>query len=409
MRVAPTAVSAMMPAWISRERVVMAVTAPQALIDTLERLVAFDTVSATSNLALVDYVEDLARMAGAVTDRITPEEGKAALWITLGPPEGRGYVLSGHSDVVPARGQPWTSEPFRLAARDGRLYGRGTSDMKGFVAVCLALMPEMAAARLARPIHIALSYDEEVGCLGVRPLIARMRERGIQPLGCFVGEPTGMEVVVGHKGKAAARVTFRGRACHSALAPQGVNAVEYAARFIDHVRLTAEALARDGARDSLYDVPHTTGLCSVVRGGSALNIVPDRCDVEFEYRAIAADDAGGLAAAAIAFATDVLGAEMASRDPACGVAVEPLIDYPGLERDPASDLAVLAKRLAGGEGHGKVSFGTEAGLFEAMGGVPSVVVGPGSIARAHRADEYIEPAELDACAGFVRGLIAASR
>ena len=377
--------------------------------DILARLVAFDTVSAKSNLALVDYVEDLARAAGADTDRITPEAGKAALWITIGPRDVPGYVLSGHSDVVPAEGQPWTSDPFRLTARDGRLYGRGTSDMKGFVAVCLALMPEMAAARLARPLHIALSYDEEVGCLGVRPLIARMRERGVRPLGCFVGEPTGMQVVVGHKGKSAARVIFHGRACHSALAPQGVNAIEYAARFIDHVRLSAEGLARDGARDPLYDVPHTTGLCSVVRGGSALNIVPDRCSVEFEYRAIAADDAGGLAAAAIAFAKEMLGAEMAARDPACGVTVEPLIDYPGLERDPDSDLAVLAKRLAGGETHGKVSFGTEAGLFEAMGEVPSVVIGPGSIARAHRADEYIEPAELDACAGFVRGLIAASR
>ena len=399
----------MIAGWAESERSRMAIMAPHAPLETLARLIAFDTVSARSNVALVDYAEDLAQAAGAETDRIAPEAGKAALWITLGPREVPGYVLSGHSDVVPAEGQPWTSDPFRLTSRDGRLYGRGTSDMKGFVAVCLALMPEMAAARLARPIHIALSYDEEVGCLGVRPLLARMRARGIRPAGCFVGEPTGMEVVVGHKGKAAARVTFRGRACHSALAPQGVNAIEFAARFIDRIRLTAEGLAREGARDPLYDVPHTTGLCSLVRGGTALNIVPDRCCVDFEFRAIAADDAGGLLAAALAYATGELGVEMAARDPACGVTVEPLVDYPGLACDPASDLAILAKRLAGRDNHAKVSFGTEAGLFAATGEVPSVVIGPGSITRAHRADEYIEPAELEACVGFVRGLIARCR
>ncbi|MCJ2015096.1 acetylornithine deacetylase [Methylobacterium sp. J-076] len=385
-------------------------TTPQALIGMVDRLIAFDTVSARSNLSLIDAVETFARASGAETDRVPAAEGdKAALWITVGPGDGPGYVLSGHSDVVPVDGQPWTSDPFRLTECDGRLYGRGTSDMKGFVGVCLAMLPEMAAAGLARPLHIALSYDEEVGCLGVRPLIARMRERGIRPLGCFVGEPTEMGVIVGHKGKCAARVTFRGRSCHSALAPRGVNAVEYAARFIDHVRLSAEALARDGARDPLYDVPHTTGLSSVVRGGTALNIVPDTCTVEFEYRAIAADDAGGLAAAASAYATGVLGAEMAARDPACGVTVAPLVDYPGLDLDPRSDLATLATRLAGREGHGKVSFGTEAGLFQALGGVPSVVIGPGSIERAHKPDEYIRPDELVDCAGFVRRLIAESR
>lgn len=386
------------------------VTASQALIETLDRLVAFDSVSASSNLALVDSVEALARASGAEIDRVPSETGeKAALWITLGPRDVPGYVLSGHSDVVPVAGQAWSSDPFRLTERDGRLYGRGTSDMKGFVAVCLALMPEMAAAGLARPIHIALSYDEEVGCLGVRPLIARMRARGLRPLGCFVGEPTEMGVVVGHKGKSAARLTFRGWACHSAMAPQGINAVEYAARFIDHVRLSAEGLARDGARDPLYDVPHTTGLCSVVRGGTALNIVPDACAVEFEYRAIAADDAGALAGAAIAYATEVLGAEMRARDPACGVTVEPLVDYPGLELDPGADLARLAKRLAGRDDHAKVSYGTEAGLFQALGDVPAVVIGPGAMARAHKADEYVTRDELENCAAFVRRLIDVSR
>ncbi|MFB0491393.1 acetylornithine deacetylase [Methylobacterium sp. OAE515] len=373
----------------------------------LERLVAFDTVSARSNLPLIDWVEAYCRRHGAVVERVVDPTGlKAALLVSVGPFASRpGYVLSGHSDVVPAEGQPWSSDPFILREAEGRLYGRGTSDMKGFLAVCLALLPEMAAAELTTPIHLAISYDEEVGCLGVRPLIDRMLACIPRPLGCFVGEPTGMEVVVGHKGKSAARLTFRGRASHSALAPQGVNAVEYAARFIEHVRLSAEALARDGARDPLYDVPHTTGLSSVVQGGTALNIVPDTCSVAFEYRAIGADDAGALAAAAIAYATDTLVPLMRAVDAACGVTVEPLIDYPGLDTDPEAPIVTLAKRLAGRNGHAKVSYGTEGGLFERLGGVPAVVIGPGSIARAHKADEYVTRDELEACAGFVRRLI----
>ncbi|WP_449409477.1 acetylornithine deacetylase [Methylobacterium komagatae] len=381
-----------------------AAQAPDAA-QILATLVAFDTVSDRSNLALIDWIEDFARRHGASVTRVPDESGeKAGLWISLGPADRPGYILSGHSDVVPTDGQPWSSDPFRLREEAGRLYGRGTSDMKGFLAVCLALLPEMAAAELAVPLHLAISYDEEVGCLGVRPLIARMGELFPAPLGCFVGEPTGMEVVLGHKGKSAARVTFTGRACHSALAPQGVNAVEYAARFIEHVRLMAEGLARDGARDGLYDVPHTTALSSVVRGGSALNIVPDTCSVDFEVRAIGADDAGALAAGAVAHAEAVLAPLMRAVDPACGITVEPLIDYPGLETDPEETIATLAKRLAGRNAHAKVSYGTEAGLFDAAG-VPSVVIGPGSIARAHRADEYVTRGELDACTGFLRRLI----
>ncbi|GJD49375.1 Acetylornithine deacetylase [Methylobacterium crusticola] len=378
--------------------------------ELLSALVGFETVSSASNLPLVDFVEDYARRHGAAVARVPDETGgKAALWITVGPADRPGYVLSGHSDVVPVEGQDWSHDPFRLTEVDGRLYGRGTSDMKGFLAVCLALLPEMAAAPLARPLHLAVSYDEEVGCLGVRPLIAHMRRAGVAPLGCFVGEPTGMAVVIGHKGKYAAQVTFRGKACHSALAPSGVNAVEYAARFIEHVRVTAEGLAREGARDGLYDVPHTTGLTALVQGGTALNIVPDRCTVGFEFRAVAADDPRALAEGALAYARDVLAPEMRARDPACGLEVAPLIDYPGLEIAPDTPLVTLAKRLAGRNGHAKVSYGTEAGLFQALGNVPSVVIGPGDIARAHKADEYIEAAELDACAQFVRRLIAECR
>lgn len=380
-----------------------------AIRDLLAALVAFETVSSETNRPLVDFVEDHARRHGAAVERVVDATGrKAALWITIGPGDRPGYVLSGHSDVVPVEGQDWTHPPFRLTEVEGRLYGRGTSDMKGFLAVCLALLPEMAQAPLVRPLHLAVSYDEEIGCLGVRPLIAHMRARGVAPLGCFVGEPTGMDVVIGHKGKYGAKVTFRGRACHSALAPTGVNAVEYAARFIERVRQTAEGLARDGARDELYDVPHTTGLSALVQGGTALNIVPDRCTVGFEFRAIAGEDPRGLAESVLAYARDVLVPEMQARDPACGITVEPVIDYPGLDVAPDAPLVTLAKRLAGRNGHAKVSYGTEAGLFQSLGDVPSVVIGPGDIARAHKADEYVEMRELAECAGFVRRLIAES-
>ncbi|KMO33930.1 acetylornithine deacetylase [Methylobacterium tarhaniae] len=380
-----------------------------AITELLATLVGFETVSSATNLPLVDWVEDYCRGHGAAVERVVDATGqKAALWITVGPADRPGYVLSGHSDVVPVEGQDWTHPPFRLTEIDGRLYGRGTSDMKGFLAVCLALLPEMAAAPLARPLHLAISYDEEIGCLGVRPLIAHLRQRGVTPLGCFVGEPTGMAVVIGHKGKYGAKATFRGLACHSALAPTGVNAVEYAARFIDRVRLTAEGLARDGARDDLYDVPHTTGLTALVQGGTALNIVPDRCTVGFEFRAIAADDPRALAESVLAYARDVLVPEMQARDPACGLTVEPVIDYPGLDIAPDAPLVTLAKRLAGRNAHAKVSYGTEAGLFQSLGDIPSVVIGPGDIARAHKADEYVETAELADCAGFLRRLIAES-
>ena len=384
-------------------------TTVSVITDLLATLVGFETVSSASNLPLIDHVEAYCRRHGAAVERVLDETGqKAALWVTVGPADRPGYVLSGHSDVVPVEGQDWTHDPFRLTDIDGRLYGRGTSDMKGFLAVCLALLPEMAAARLARPLHLAISYDEEIGCLGVRPLIAHIRAQGLSPLGCFVGEPTGMAVVTGHKGKYGAKATFRGRACHSALAPTGVNAIEYAARFIDKVRLTAEGLARDGARDDLYDVPHTTGLTALVQGGTASNIVPDRCSVGFEFRAIAADDPRALAETVLDYARDVLVPEMQARDPASGLAVEPVIDYPGLDIAPDAPLVTLAKRLAGRNAHAKVSYGTEAGLFQSLGDIPSVVIGPGDIARAHKADEYVETAELAECAGFVRRLIAES-
>ncbi len=373
----------------------------------LAELVAFDTVSHKTNLPLIAYIEAYLANLGVVCERLPDETGqKASLFATIGPPDKSGYILSGHTDVVPVEGQVWTSDPFTLVERDGRLYGRGACDMKGFVAACLAQAPHMAAASLRTPIHFAFSYDEETGCTGVRPMIERLAGKPVKPLGCFVGEPTSGDVVVGHKAKHAVRASLRGKTCHSALAPHGVNAVEYAADLILLVRETARDLATHGPRDPAYEIPFTTALTSVAHGGRALNIVPDLCQLEMEIRAIGAQDPRALMAGIMARAQNEIAAGMRRIDPSCGIDFEEIQSYPGLETDPQAPLVTLAKRLAGRNGHSKVAYGTEAGLFTAMAGIPAVVIGPGSIEQAHKADEFIAISELAACSQFLSRLIA---
>jgi acetylornithine deacetylase len=276
--------------------------------------------------------------------------------------------------------------------------------MKGFVACCLAAVPDMAAGRLDRPIHLAFSHDEEIGCVGVRSLIARLTREKVKAA-CFVGEPTGMGVVIGHKGKRSYRVIVHGKTCHSSLAPAGVNAVEYAARLIVKVREISDRLERGGARDPLYDVAWTTGHTGVVQGGTALNIVPDECSFEFEFRSIAADDPDALVEEVKAYAREVLEPEMQKVAPETGIEFEPKSGFPGLDTPPQTEVVALATELSGSGAYRKVAFGTEAGLFAAAG-IPSVVIGPGSIEQAHRADEYIAVSELAACGAFLDRLIA---
>jgi acetylornithine deacetylase len=375
--------------------------------ELLANLIAFDTVSDRSNLPLISYIEQYLASFGIGARRISDETGqKAALWVTIGP-EGRpGMVLSGHTDVVPVAGQDWSSDPFTLRERDGKLYGRGTTDMKGFVAVCLAMVPEMARAKLATPIHLAISYDEEVGCTGVRPLLHELNRGAVKPLGCFVGEPTRMDVTIGHKGKQAVRATFRGLAAHSALAPSGVNAVEYAAELITEIRRRAIGLATEGPHDAMYDVPHTTLLTSIVHGGTALNIVPDRCVMEFEARGMGIEESKLVTDAIVAWAKATIEPAMRKIDPACGIDFEEFVEYPALDMPPDHPLVTLAKQLAGRNRHAKVGFGTEAGLFVSMAGIPAVVIGPGSIEQAHKPDEFVDLSELLDCAGFIERLIA---
>ncbi|MEM6357994.1 MAG: M20/M25/M40 family metallo-hydrolase, partial [Pseudomonadota bacterium] len=288
-------------------------------VEILTALIGFDTVSSKSNLALIDWVERYLAEHGVESQRVADAtEEKANLIATIGPSDAPGYVLSGHTDVVPVIGQPWTGDPFTARIRDGRVYGRGACDMKGYLACVLAMVPEMLAAPLARPLHILFSYDEEVGCIGVRTALERLAAWPVRPLGCFVGEPTSNAVIVGHKAKRSYRAVARGTTAHSSLAPSAVNAVSYAARLISHIGEMAAEFERSGARDDLYDVPFTTPHVGAVHGGDVVNIVPDRCEFVFEVRAIAADDPDAVIERIIAHAREVLEPEMRSRAPGAG-------------------------------------------------------------------------------------------
>ncbi len=384
--------------------------ASRQTVEILSRLVAFDTTSRNSNLALIDWADARLRDLGFACERIYDPTGrKANLWATVGPPGVPGCVLSGHTDVVPVDGQAWSSDPFALREENGRLYGRGACDMKGFLAVCLAAAERMRAADLAWPIHLALSYDEEVGCVGVRGLVERLRGAPVRPEACFVGEPSGMQVVIGHKSKRSVRVRVRGLACHSSLAPQGVNAVAYGAEVVARVNRIAERLAARGPRDPLYDVPVSTAHVGVLQGGTALNIVPDRCEILFEVRTIGGEDPDALVAEVERHIREDLEPRMRAVGPGTGIDVEVYAGFPGLDTAPEAAVVTLAKALAGRNDHAKVAYGTEAGLFQTVADIPTVVIGPGSIEQAHKADEWIAAEQLAQCEAFVDRLIDRSR
>jgi acetylornithine deacetylase len=377
------------------------------IVSILSTLVAFDTTSRNSNLALISWVEDYLKPLGFRMERVYDSTGtKANLWATIGPEDRPGIVLSGHTDVVPVDGQNWSSDPFVLREEDGRFYGRGACDMKGFLAVCLARAGDMAGATLDRPIHLALSYDEEVGCIGARRLSEWLTTRPVTPEACFVGEPTSMQVVIGHKGKRSIRVKVRGLTKHSSLSPEGVNAVEFGAMLVAEIRRIADELSASSNRDPLYDVPHSTAHVGVLRGGTALNIVPDECDILFEFRVIGGDDPDALVQRVVDYARTELEPRMQAVDPSTGFDIEVYAGFPGLDTAPDAKIVTLAKRMAGRNDHAKVAFGAEAGLFDEIAGIPSVIVGPGAIAQAHQSDEWIAISELEKCDAFVSKLIA---
>ena len=382
--------------------------------EILARLVGFPTVSAASNLDLIGWVEGLLAARGIAATRVPDATGrKAGLFATLGPRDRAGFVLSAHTDVVPVDGQRWATDPFTLTERDGRLYGRGTTDMKGFVASALHAFLRAAATPLASPLHLVLSWDEEIGCVGVRTLLpAFAAALPVRPALCIVGEPTGMAVVTGHKGKAAARATCTGRDGHSALAPTALNAIHLAADFLAALRTRQAGIAAAGRRDEGYAVPYTTLHAGRIDGGVALNIVPNRCTLDFEIRNLAADDPAAILAGLRADAERIVAPER-PRFPEAAIALEVTNAYPGLDTDPAADAVALVRTLAGveaaigtGTGTGKVAYGTEAGLFVETLAIPTVVCGPGDMAQGHRPDEFIAEADLAACDAMLDRLLA---
>jgi acetylornithine deacetylase len=370
----------------------------------VERLVGFPTVSRDSNLGLIEWVRDYLARLGA-SSRLTyhPSGKKANLFATLGDSGKAGLVLSGHTDVVPVDGQNWRTDPFQLTEQDGNLYGRGSADMKGFIGVALAQAPKFLEAlndgRLDVPLHYALSYDEEVGCLGVRRLIQDLRENGIKPSGCVVGEPTSMQPIIAHKGMNLFRCAVRGREAHSSLTTLGVNAIEYASRMILHIRQIADRLAQLEQRDYGFTVPYTTLSTGLIRGGIAANIVPKDCEFQFDMRTLPSASADALYQEIRGYA-DALAREMKTIEPEAGIELEWACQVVGLEATEADAIVQWAMRLAHTTNTGKVSYGTEAGLFQEFG-IPTVVLGPGDIAQAHRPNEFVSLDQLAQCQAFL--------
>ena len=376
-----------------------------ASLEMIRKLIGFPTVSRDSNLQLIHFARDFLQELGAEA-RLTHDDDqrKANLFATLGPRGVPGIVLSGHTDVVPVDGQAWSTDPFELVEKDGRLYGRGTADMKSFVAIALALAPEFVRRGLETPLHFAFSYDEEVGCIGVGRLLADLAQAGIKPKSCIVGEPTLMRPVIAHKGKMGFRCTVRGLTCHSAYAPRGVNAVEAAAEAVAYLKGMARRHRDHGPYDRGFDVAHTTVHTGVLRGGTALNIVPHECTFDFEFRHLPGDDPQALLAEFKDYLERALAPEMRAISPEAGFSIVPLSALPALDNGPEVEVVGLAQELSGNHDIGKVSFGTEGSQFQ-RAGIPAVVCGPGSIEQAHKADEYVAIEQVLKCEEFMRRLM----
>jgi acetylornithine deacetylase len=373
--------------------------------EILERLLAFDTVSSKPNIALMDYVKALMEGAG-LRVTLVPDAGggKANLYVSAGPERAGGVMLSGHTDVVPVEGQVWTKPPFALTEAEGRYYGRGAADMKGFVACAVEAMLGASRRPLKVPLHLALSYDEEIGCMGVRSLIDLLAAAPVKPRFCIVGEPTGMQVATGHKGKVALRATCTGREGHSALAPLALNALHLGADFLAAVRRLQAEVAATGLKDGDYDVPYTTLHVGKMSGGVQVNIVPNHAVLDFEIRSLAGEDVAGLIAR-LETEAEAIVAPLRGEFPEAAIKVERLWDYPGLGTPSDAGVVNFVKGLTGANGTIKVAFGTEGGLFDQRLGVPTVICGPGSMAQGHKPDEFVAVEQIERCRGMLGALI----
>ncbi len=370
-----------------------------------QTLVRMNTVSANSNLALIHFIRDELQALG-VRSRLTwnADKTKANLFATLGEGKPGGIILSGHTDTVPWDGQAWTMEPLSAEVKDGRLYGRGSADMKSFIALALAHAPQFLESDAPFAVHFAFSYDEEVGCLGVKELIADMRDASVQPLACIVGEPTLMVPAIAHKGVYRYRCCVRGKEAHSSLTPQSVNAIEMAARLVGKVRDMAEGFERDEPRYEGFDVPFSTASVGQFHGGIADNVVPRDAEFNYEFRDLPTADVAAMQAQVVAHAR-ALEPAMQKVAPDAGFRFETICEVPSFLGSAQDAVTRLAQRLSGESGTTLVAFGTEAGIFKSSG-IPTVVCGPGSITQAHQPDEYVSLEQLSRCEAFMQGLAA---
>jgi acetylornithine deacetylase len=373
-------------------------------VQILDQLVGFATVSRDSNLGLIEFVRQFLATRGVESKLYMDRDGrKANLYANIGPTDRGGVLLSGHTDVVPTDGQHWAASPFRLQERGGRLFARGAADMKGFLACALRAADRATARPLWLPLQLAFSYDEEVGCLGVRSLIDDMADWAHRPRFCIVGEPTLLRTAVGHKGKTALKAICHGRAAHSAAPAHGINAIHMASDLIARIRSRQSGIEHSGPFDPAYDVPYSTLHVGVVHGGSALNIVPARCELELEIRNLPQDDPAALVAALRADALAV--AQAMHGDADTRIDLDIMYEYPGLETAVDAEVVELAAALTGNRERIKVAFGSEGGLFSDRLGIPTVVCGPGSIDQAHKPDEFVAIDQLQRCDAMMDALL----
>lgn len=371
--------------------------------ELLERLVAFDTTSAKSNLALVDFVRGYLDGQG-VTSTLTPsaDGNKASLFATIGAKGNGGIGLSGHSDCVPVEGQAWSGDPFQLTQRDGKLYGRGTCDMKGFIACVLASVPKFVSRQLREPLHLIVSYDEEVGCTGVRPMLARLGHDLPRPRVIIVGEPTSMTVIDAHKRIDAYRTVVTGRDAHSALPQLGVNAISGAAELVVELDRIGEEFASSASNDR-FEPPVSTMQVGTIEGGTAANIVPKSCRFQWQIRSLPSADPDTVSDRLERYGVEMVLPRMQRNGLPAAIDTTHLGSVPAFVAKPGSEAVALARSLTGANATSAVSYGTEAGLFEEAG-CPTVICGPGDIAQAHAADEFVAEAQLEACMAFLAKL-----
>ncbi len=375
-------------------------------LDILERLISFDTTSRNPNMNLIDFVRELLRENSIESQIIVDETGtKANLFATTGPTERGGVMLSGHTDVVPVDGQNWSMDPFRLTEQSGLLFGRGTADMKGFVACAIMAMINASRRELNTPLHLALSYDEEIGCIGVHSLIDMLAAAPVRPAMCIVGEPTNLSVATGHKGKIAFRARCTGREGHSALAPLALNALHLGCDFVQEIRAMQSDIEENGVRDADYDVSYTTLHVGKMAGGTALNIVPNLCELEFEIRNVAEDDPNKITAEFRRRAEEIA-QRYKSQAEESSIIIEERFSYPGLNTPTNADVVDFVKSLTGANGTCKVAFGTEGGLFSGKLDIPTVVCGPGSMAQGHKPDEYVSVEQISKCDAMLNTLLS---